>query len=77
MSKNNFGIKSTFDAFVALNEILEEEKPSLKKKLKNKNLKEGISVDLRSNDELEAAKKVRAEKKDDTTPSSNPDSTAG
>ena len=67
MSKNNFGIKSTFDAFVALNEILEEEKPSLKKKLKNKNLKEGVSVDLRSNDELEAAKKLRAEKKDDTT----------
>ena len=67
MSKNNFGIKSTFDAFVALNEILEEEKPSLKKKLKNKNLKEGVSVDLRSNDELEAAKKIRNEKKDDTT----------
>lgn len=67
MSKNNFGIKSTFDAFVALNEILEEEKPSLKKKLKNKNLREGVSVDLRSNDELEAAKKIRAEKKDDTT----------
>ena len=67
MSKNNFGIKSTFDAFVALNKILEEEKPSLKKKLKNKNLKEGVSVDLRSNDELEAAKKIRNEKKDDTT----------
>ena len=67
MSKNNFGIKSTFDAFVALNEILEEEKPSLKKKLKNKNLKEGVSVDLRSTDELEAAKKIRNEKKDDTT----------
>ena len=67
MSKNNFGIKSTFDAFVALNEILEEEKPSLKKKLKNKNLKEGVSVDLRSDAELEAAKKIRNEKKDDTT----------
>ena len=67
MSKNNFGIKSTFDAFVALNEILEEEKPSLKKKLKNKKLKEGISVDLRSDAELEAAKKIRDEKKDDTT----------
>ena len=67
MSKNNFGIKSTFDAFVALNKILEEEKPSLKKKLKNKKLKEGVSVDLRSNDELEAAKKIRNEKKDDTT----------
>ena len=67
MSKNNFGIKSTFDAFVALNEILEEEKPSLKKKLKNKNLEEGVSVDLRSDAELEAAKKMRSEKKDDTT----------
>ena len=67
MSKNNFGIKSTFDAFVALNEILEEEKPSLKKKLKNKNLKEGVSVDLRSDAELEAAKKIRNEKKGDTT----------
>ena len=67
MSKNNFGIKSTFDAFVALNEILEEEKPSLKKKLKNKKLKEGVSVDLRSDAELEAAKKIRNEKKDDTT----------
>ena len=67
MSKNNFGIKSAFDAFVALNEILEEEKPSLKKKLKNKNLKEGVSVDLRSDAELEAAKKIRNEKKDDTT----------
>ena len=67
MSKNNFGIKSTFDAFVALNKILEEEKPSLKKKLKNKKLKEGVSVDLRSDAELEAAKKMRSEKKDDTT----------
>lgn len=68
MSKNKFGINSTFDAFIALNEILEEEKPSLKKRLKNSKLDEGVSVDVRSDAELDAAKQLRETKaeKDDT-----------